>query len=339
MLSAISIKKVHSATPRLEIKRRARAGDEFSGLLYKAAAYGNSLKVLLWAIIGTSAAGFFVIIGGSMPGWLALLLSLAVIWLGFAWLPNTRTGFIGKNAARYLTPPLAWLLGRLYPALSGVDRRASKYIKDKSHTGLYQREDLLNLLESQKSQPDNRIGGDELKIVAGALTFGDKLVRDVMTPKRAVKTVAATDEIGPHLMDELHASGHSRYPVYQDKKDNLVGVLYLHDLLAVSDGGQVREVMSKKLFYAHEEQTLNQVLKAFLKTKHHMHIVVNEFEEVVGVVTIEDVLEQILGSPIIDEFDKYDDLRAVAALKAKTEHKQHIIKEKQSSTDQVGKKE
>ncbi len=81
--------------------------------------------------------------------------------------------------------------------------------------------------------------------------------------------------------------------------------------------------MSRKLTYVHEDFTLMRVLQAFLKTKRHLFLVVNSFEELVGIITIEDVLEQMIGRPIVDEFDKYDDLRAVAAAAAKKEHAEH----------------
>lgn len=175
--------------------------------------------------------------------------------------------------------------------------------------------------------PDSRFSAEELRIAAGSLTFGDKIVRNVMTPRRTVKSVAATEAMGPHLMDELHASGHSRFPVYQEKPDNIVGMLYARDLMSAHGGGQVRDLMKKEVYYVHEEQTLSQVLGAFLKTKHHLFIVVNSFEEIVGIITIEDILEQILGKPIVDEFDKYNDMRAVAAQGAKAEHQNQVPEE------------
>jgi CBS domain containing-hemolysin-like protein len=79
--------------------------------------------------------------------------------------------------------------------------------------------------------------------------------------------------------------------------------------------------MRKRVCYIHEEQTLLEALQAVLKTKHHLFIVVNSFEEYVGILTIEGVLEQIVGLPILDEFDRYEDMRAVAASIAEKEHK------------------
>jgi CBS domain containing-hemolysin-like protein len=135
--------------------------------------------------------------------------------------------------------------------------------------------------------------------------------------------VAASETVGPILMDELSKSGHSRFPVYDEKRDNIVGILYLHDLVGAKQAGRVDDIMSKRLRYVHEDFTLYQTLQAFLHTKQHLFLVVNSFEELVGIITIEDVLEQMIGRPIVDEFDKYDDLRAVAAAAAHKDHHGH----------------
>lgn len=320
-LVAISLQKSYTHIPRNELKRRAIGGDGFADMLYRAAAYGMSMRLLMWAIIGVSAAGFFIIVARSAPGWLAMLDSIALLWFGFAWLPNARITLLSRTLVRFLTPPLAWLLRQLYPILSRLSDWIRKHSNITVHTGLYQKEDLLDLLNKQKTQHDSRLSEEELAIAANALTFGDKIIRDVLTPRRMVKTVSTVDDIGPVLMNELHESGHSRFPVYQDKPDNIVGMLYARDLATAKSGGRVCDIMHKSVHYVHEEQPLDHALQAFLKTKQHLFIVVNSFEEMVGVITIEDILEQILGKPIVDEFDKYDDLRAVAALQAKADRK------------------
>ena len=75
--------------------------------------------------------------------------------------------------------------------------------------------------------------------------------------------------------------------------------------------------------FINEDSNLRQALSAFLKTHHHLLIVVNSFEEMVGVLSLEDVLEQILGKQIVDEFDSYDNLRAVASIAAQKDQAQH----------------
>jgi CBS domain containing-hemolysin-like protein len=148
-----------------------------------------------------------------------------------------------------------------------------------------------------------------------------------MTPRRKVKLVSAGDTIGPLLMDELHSSGFSRFPVVKDSAKTaapeIVGTLYLNVLIGQQDKGKVKDLAKRDVFFINEESNLRQALAAFLKTHHHLLIVVNSFEEMAGVLSIEDVLEQIIGNQIIDEFDSYESLRAVAAQEAETDHAEH----------------
>jgi magnesium and cobalt transporter len=148
-----------------------------------------------------------------------------------------------------------------------------------------------------------------------------------MTPRRAIKFVAATESIGPLLMDELHKSGHSRFPVTKNvskaASPDLVGTLYLKDVIGHEGGGKVKDLARKDVYYINEDSNLRQALSAFLKTHHHLLIVVNNFEEIAGVLSIEDVMEQIIGQPITDEFDNYEDLRAVAKEEARNEKEKH----------------
>ena len=334
-LAGISIQKTYAKVPLKELKRRAKNGDEVAKGLYQAVAYGASLDLLLWGIIGLSSAGFFVALTSGLPAWLAIFGCAALLWIGFAWLPNTRVTKLSQQSARKLAPVLAWILSHLYPLLSRVGRLIKNHVRFTIHSGLYQKEDLVELLDRQQHQPDNRMTTYEMGIIKSALTFSDKLIRDIMTPKRVVTMVNQNDAVGPLLMDELHKSGFSRFPVVGDKPEEIVGTLFMRDLVNAKSGGHVKDLMKKSVIYVNEEKALQHALQAFLKTKHHLFIVVNSFEEIVGIVTIEDVLEQIVGKQIVDEFDKYEDLRAVAALQAKKDkhsHKHPVAKELEKSS-------
>ena len=130
--------------------------------------------------------------------------------------------------------------------------------------------------------------------------------------------------LGPLVLDDLHRTGHSRFPVIDEDIDHIVGVLYLRDVLTL-DGtkkhtAKVETAMSKKVYYIRQDQTLPQALTAFLKTHHHLFIVINEYRETVGIITLEDTVEALLGKRIIDEFDAHDDMRAVAERNARSPH-------------------
>lgn len=320
MLLAIALKKTYAIVPPKELKRQAAHGDKLAKVLYRAVAYDGSLILLLWLIIIVAAAASFVILSQVAPVPLVFLLVVLVMGYGFAWMPHTEVTQFGVRVVIMATPTITWLLSHLQPITSRLVRFARNHRPITVHTGLYEREDIVHLLERQKDQTDSRITHDDVNLLLHALTYQDKDVASILTPRRVVKAVKASDDISPVVMDELHKSGHSRFPVYGDTEEQIVGTLYLRDLVKARKGGHVRDIMREEVFYVHEDYSLDQVLHAFLKTKHHLFIAVNSFEEYVGIVTIEDVLEQIIGRKIVDEFDQYDDMRAVAA---KAAHKDH----------------
>jgi CBS domain containing-hemolysin-like protein len=314
--------RTYQHVPARELKRMARQGDEVAALLYRPVAYGLSLQLLLGllaVVFGALSLGFLV---EALGVWWAILLALFVVGLGGLLL--VPSGDLSRSSlwlAARAAPGVSWLLERLHPVFNTLSRFARRLHPLHVHTGLYEKSDLVELLEAQKGQADSRVSADEIELLTHALTFGDRLVADALVPRRVVRMVSAEEAVGPILMGELHKSGHSRFPVYEGKHDNIVGVLHLHDLVSAKQTATVASLMNRRLTYVHEDFSLYQTLQAFLKTKQHLFLVVNSFEEFVGIITIEDVLEQMIGKPIVDEFDRYDDLRAVAAAAAHQDHK------------------
>lgn len=319
-LVAIGLTRTFTQLPAKELKRRARKGDPLATILYRAASYGVSLQVLLWALVAICAALAFTLLASSLAPWFAFFVLAFLIWLGFLWIPAGELTHWGERLARWATPVLAWLLNYLHPLLERIGDFAFRHRHFQVRTRLYEKEDLVELLDHQLKQPDNRISHADILLVQHALQYSGKLVSDVLVPARVVTSVSVDEPIGPKLMDELYKSGHSRFPVYDGERDAMVGTLLLRDLVGRSKTGHVRDVMRPHVFYVHEDFTLEQALHAFLKTKHHLFIVVNTFEEFVGILTIEDILEQIIGKQIVDEFDQYDDMRVVAAKAAAKDH-------------------
>lgn len=313
-LKCLLLYKTLKALPLAELRRRARSShDKNTQALYKLLAFQSSLRIFILVIGGVSAA-VLLLLAADISGWLVAILILATSWLllddRFVVKPGSWGWKVAGTIARvelpvldFLQPPLAWL--------------ANTIGHPKIHSGVYEKQDLLELLDRQKNQIDNRLSETELKAARGALTFGDKTVASVMTPRKAVAWVNQDDSISPKLMDELHKTGFGRFPVIagSSKPTNpeMLGTLYLSDLLKnLEKTGKVSDIMKPDAHFINESHSLLQALDGFLKSGHHLLIVVNNFEEVVGVLTLEDVLSQILDQPISDEFDRYHDKRAVA---------------------------
>lgn len=321
-LVAIGLQRTYYHIPLKELKRRARSGDQLAEFLYKPVAYGVSLKALLWSLVIIFSSIALVCFSRATTPWFGFFLVAFFIWLGFLWIPSSQLTGFGARLAIWLTPAITWLVRVLNPILERIGGFVRKHRPLKVHTGLYQKEDIVELLEKQKQQPDSRISHGEIALLQHALSFGDKLVRDVTVPRRAVRMVSAQDTIGPLLMDELHKSGFSRFPVHEADANVVTGTLYMKDLLRARQGGKVASVVRPEVFYVNEDFTLYQALQAFLKTKHHLFVVVNSFEEIVGIITIEDILEQVIGRQIVDEFDQYENLREVAGAAAQKDRQE-----------------
>ena len=327
-LLAVSLLKTYRHVSERELRRRARQHDPLAEVLHRAVAYGLSLDILLWFVVGVSAALFMIILSRNITAWVAFLGAAAYLWFSFAWLPNSRVGQPSLWFAKKLTPAIAWTLDKLHPLLDRLAAFIDRHRPVIVHTGLFEKEDLLDLIDRQQVAVHNRIDKEELRLVAGALTFGDKLVRDVMTPRKIMKAVKASDAIGPILLDELHASGFSRFPVLGENNQEIVGTLYLHDLVGFDTAHEhVKDAMVHKVYYIHEESALAEALAAFISTRHHLFLVVDSFEEIIGLISLEDVIEEILGREVVGEFDQYENLRMVAQSRAQKEH--------QANTDEV----
>jgi CBS domain containing-hemolysin-like protein len=281
--------------------------------IYKLAAYGESAEIFIKAIGGLSA-GVLIVMAAGVGWWLGLfvaLLALWAVWMGKE--SKVRSFGIAATAAPVFTKVVAFL----QPLLSWLSTWSNK--TPLRPTGLYEKEDLLELLKLQARQPDNRISESELKTVRGALSLVDKSVGDVMLPRREIKWVAASDAVGPMVMDELHKSGQNRLPVVKEVTKStvpeIVGTLYLKDLLDhLEDKGRIRDIMHSGVSYINESQDLRSAVDGFLKSGQYLLVVVNNFEEVVGVITLEDVLSQMFGGELAGGLDNYDDIRMVAAM-------------------------
>ena len=173
------------------------------------------------------------------------------------------------------------------------------------------RQDLRELLKDARARA--LLEEDALLMIEGALDVSEMQVRDIMIP-RSEMVVLQRDKGPEALLPVIVASGHSRFPVVGDSRDEVIGVLLAKDLLRYfmdeTQGYDLKEILRAPVFVP-EAKRLNVLLKEFRASRNHMAIVVDEYGGVAGLVTIEDVLEQIVGE-IDDEHDyeeEGDDIR------------------------------
>ncbi|MDX1605165.1 MAG: transporter associated domain-containing protein [Candidatus Competibacterales bacterium] len=179
------------------------------------------------------------------------------------------------------------------------------------------RDELIRVLRD--AQQRELLDSDALAMMEGVLQVAEMRVRDVMIP-RAQMVVIGLDWPLERLLATVVESGHSRLPVIDDDRDDIIGILIVKDLLRyfAEGGGELalRDLLRPAKFIP-ESKRLNSLLKEFRSTRLHMAIVVDEYGGVAGLVTIEDVLEQIVGE-IDDEHDDSDDDDDIRALGGRT---------------------
>ncbi|MCR6665014.1 MAG: CBS domain-containing protein [Methyloversatilis sp.] len=162
------------------------------------------------------------------------------------------------------------------------------------------REQLLVLLHSAFER--NLLDADALSIIEGALQVSDMPVREVMIPRAQMDVIDIDDPLDKIVQTALRTA-HSRFPVIGENRDDVIGILLAKDLLRLMSGDDdsLRDMLRPAVFIP-ESKRLNVLLREFRASRNHMAIVVDEYGGVAGLVTIEDVLEQIVGD-IEDEYD------------------------------------
>jgi magnesium and cobalt transporter len=169
------------------------------------------------------------------------------------------------------------------------------------------REELVGVLRVASAR--GLIDADALTMLEGVLEVGDLQVRDIMVPRAQMVFVRRNEPVA-RILPVVVESGHSRFPVMDEDRDDIVGILLAKDLLRLTaaparERFDIREYMRPAVFVP-EAKRLNVLLKEFRRSRNHMAIVVDEYGGVSGLCTIEDVIEQIVGE-IDDEFDVEDD--------------------------------
>lgn len=259
-------------------------------------------------VVGALVLVVFILLALTTFGWLfgALLAVAGVLLYGTV----ARVSFVHEASQRtyerYEAAVLKFVVTHrgVFGFFRGVPRTSEVPAQVAS------RQELVHVAE----QSPHVLTKHEIALIRHGLKFGERRVDTVMTPRSVMDVVKKDDVLGPLILDELHKTGHNRFPVIDGDVDHVVGVLYTRNLLTLHDKKTHRaeELMSTPVYYIREDQTLDHALAAFLRTHHHLFIVVNEYRETVGILTLEDTIEALLGRKIVDEFDAHEDLRVVA---------------------------
>ena len=196
--------------------------------------------------------------------------------------------------------PLNWLLNA---AASGILTLAG--VREGTHQEILAPDEIEGLVDV--SAEHGKVEEHQAEYIHNLFRFGELEVADVMVHRTNMQTINVADPID-RIVDQMVASAYTRVPIWQDKPENIIGILHARDLLAsMKDaGGDLSKIdiraIAKKPWFVPDTTPLNEQLNAFLKRKLHIALVVDEYGEVQGLLTLEDILEEIVGD-IADEYD------------------------------------
>ena len=236
-------------------------------------------------------------------GLLAGILTTLLITIFGEILPQAVVARYALQAGAFFAGVVRVIMIILYPICAPMAWVLDKVLGDELPT-VYTKQEIARLVADHQHYRNSGIDRDEARIVRGALTFGDQKIRQVMTPLKDVLMLNADAVIDHKLTRRLREAGYSRIPVYGTDKNDINGILYAKDLVVLDPSTKrVGEIARANVHLVDQDGMLDDTLNAFLKTRNHLFIVQNRDKQVRGIVTIEDVLEEIIDREITDEFD------------------------------------
>ncbi len=271
--------------------------------------------------IGASVAGAAAVSLFGQQGllWFSLGFTMAIL-LFTEILPKTVGVSYARRLAPHIVAPLQLMILVLKP-LIWLSQLITRLVPNSHKPHLISAEELKTI--ASLSRQSGEIEADQEKVIANILQLGSKTVRQVMTPRTVTFTAAQSLTIKEASRMEGKWRMHSRVPVYDGEPDNVVGIVLSQDVLMAAAVGQNNLKLSQIMRPVHfvpETAPLDRIFIDFFERYQHLFVVVDEYGSVTGVISMEDILEEIIGREIVDESDKARNMRELARLRKKKLH-------------------
>lgn len=289
-----------------ELKRKAALGDERAKRVYTVRRDGNLLLTTL--LVGNVAVNtaLSIFLGSLAPGVIAGLIATALIVVFGEIVPQATFSRYGLSLGSRVVWLVKIFIFILYPVCKPI-ALILDWVLGHELPSIYSKKELMKLVEEHKYSTDSDVDEEEEKIIRGALMFSDFRAKDVMTRRDKVFMLEVGDVLSDSKLHEIRDLGFSRVPVYRGNQGNIVGVVLAKDLLgrdlATCKAG---DVMHGTIISVHEDTPLDDVFAKFIESKRHLFVVKNDEGNGIGVVTFEDVIEEIIREEIEDETDLTD---------------------------------
>ena len=241
----------------------------------------------------------------------ATVFEVVVIFVFFEAVPKNWAVHHPERAALLSAPVVRWLIAFppirvLATVLIGLADLVLGRRGEASHAALITESEILAMAEV--AEGEDVIAPEERAFIHSVIEFGDTVVREVMVPRPDMRALETTDSVSVGLLAALDA-GYSRLPVYLDSIDDVIGIVYMKDLIRLERDGRGADPIGshmRSVAFVPETKPVPDLLRQMQEKKVHQVIVVDEYGGTAGLVTLEDVLEELVGE-IIDEFDVEED--------------------------------
>ncbi len=263
-------------------------------------------------IVGAFFAGIYAsnVLGPSMAPVFSVLFTLAILFIGEI-APKTLGAVYWRQIWPLIVIPLKVLKYGMYPLIV-VSQAFSNLLTRGHKTPHITEEEILAVVRMGAKQGE--ITYDESVFVHNIIDLENRLVREILTPRTVIFSLNAEMTV-EEAAKVTYKKGFTRIPLYEREPENIIGYVIMNDLLsakAFGDPHAIIKSMAKPIFFVPESNNLLVLLKSFLKHRRHIAIIVDEYGGVEGLVTMEDLIETLLGDEIVDETDRVVDLREQA---------------------------
>ena len=273
---------------------------------------GNNIVNILASSLATVLFAFIIANRETSVTVSTVVMTLAVLTFGEI-LPKTLAKHFPERFSMFAAPLINFLLYLLIPLsffFNLLQKLISKLFKSEEDKGMTE-EELISIVE--EAEEGGSLDEEESTLIRSAIEFGDLEVGDIFTPRIDI-TAVSTSVTKRELAEVFSESGYSRVPVYEDDLDNIVGIVYYKDFFTLSfkENTPISEII-KPVIYVTKKMQVNDLLKDLQEKQLHLAVVTDEYGSTAGIVTLEDILEEIVGDiwdehdEIIQEIQKTDD--------------------------------
>ena len=287
------------------LRRRAKHGDKDAAVILPVRERGNLLlttlllgnvavNTTLSIFLGTIASGIvagviatalIVVFGEIIP---QAVISRYALWFGARTIKFTKLVI-------FLFFPIAYPIAKILDYFLGSELPTT-----------YTHKELMDIVSELEDSELSTIDEDEERVVHGALQFSHRTVREVMTPADKVVSFEEHERLNDEFFEKVSKCGYSRLPVYRGEKSNIIGILYVKDLIIENENitiAETEEALDCNPLVVQDTDKLDVVLARMLKSRQHLAVVKDAENKFVGVISLEDIIEEIIQQEIVDEDD------------------------------------